>query len=52
MYYAKILLHLSLGGIDSPDYGQIYTLLSRVMRGQPPPNLSPLGKWISLSLPS
>ena len=34
----------STGG-QTPDYGQIYTLLSRVMREQPPPNLTPLGKW-------
>ena len=33
-----------LTGTQTPDYGQIYTLLSRVMREQPLPNLSPLGK--------
>lgn len=32
-------------GSQSPDYSQIYTLLSRVMREQSPPNLTPLGKW-------
>ncbi|XP_078380135.1 uncharacterized protein LOC144663067 [Oculina patagonica] len=37
-------------GSESPDYGQIYTLLSRIMRGQPPPNLSPLEAQVVLDL--
>lgn len=34
----------------SPDYSQIYTLLSRVMRDQPPPNLTPLDAQVILDL--
>ncbi|KAJ7326023.1 hypothetical protein OS493_028746 [Desmophyllum pertusum] len=37
-------------GSVSPDYSQIYTLLSRVMRGQAPPNLSPLDAHVILDL--
>ncbi|XP_029186276.2 uncharacterized protein LOC114953979 [Acropora millepora] len=37
-------------GTQTPDYGQIYTLLSRVMREQPLPNLSPLDARVILDL--
>ena len=40
-----IMLLFQSAGSQTPDYGRIYTLLSRVMREQSPPNLTPLGKW-------
>ncbi|CAH3119453.1 unnamed protein product [Pocillopora meandrina] len=38
------------GEASSPDYSQIYTLLGRVMRGQPPPDLTPLSAQVILDL--
>ncbi|XP_020611752.1 uncharacterized protein LOC110050201 isoform X2 [Orbicella faveolata] len=40
----------AVAGNEAPDYGQIYTLLSRIMRGQPPPNLTPLDARVILDL--
>ncbi|CAH3105193.1 unnamed protein product [Porites lobata] len=37
-------------GNPAPDYSQIYTLLSRVMREQPPPDLTPIDASVILDL--